>query len=79
MFVDQEYFTAVVEEIAGVREYEIGCEECYEQVDLFVDLVHSGFDAAQLMPLVQQHLELCDECREEFEVLLEALRATGYA
>jgi predicted anti-sigma-YlaC factor YlaD len=27
------------------------------------------------MPLVQDHLGRCDDCREEFEALLAALRA----
>jgi hypothetical protein len=29
------------------------------------------------MPLVQEHVEICGECREEFEALLVALRTTG--
>ena len=36
----------------------------------------SGLDVAQAMPLVQEHLEICGECREEFEALLAALRAS---
>jgi predicted anti-sigma-YlaC factor YlaD len=36
----------------------------------------SGLDRAQVMPLVQEHLEICGECREEFEALLASLRAT---
>jgi predicted anti-sigma-YlaC factor YlaD len=35
----------------------------------------AGKNAAQAMPLVQDHLERCDDCREEFEALLAALRA----
>jgi hypothetical protein len=31
------------------------------------------------MPLVQEHVEICGECREEFEALLAALRVTGEA
>jgi predicted anti-sigma-YlaC factor YlaD len=33
-----------------------------------------GINAAEAMPLVQDHLEHCRECREEFEALLEALQ-----
>jgi predicted anti-sigma-YlaC factor YlaD len=36
----------------------------------------SGLNAAQAMPLVQEHLKMCGECREEFEALLMALQAT---
>jgi|SRR5215217_7420314 len=79
MFVNHEYFKAVVKEITEIREEEIGCDECFEQVDRFVEVELSGLDAARAMPLVQEHLEICGECREEFEVPLIALQATGEA
>jgi len=58
---------------------EIGCDECFEQLHRFVETRLSGVDTAQAMPLVHEHLEMCGECREEFEALLAALRATGEA
>jgi hypothetical protein len=72
---DQNIFKALVREIAEAREVEIGCDECFEQLDRFVEMRLSGMDPAQAMPLVQEHLEICGECREEFEALLAALRA----
>ena len=69
----------LIREIAEVREEEIGCDECFEQVDRFIEMELSGLDAARAMPLVQDHLEICGECREEYEALLTALRATGEA
>ncbi len=57
------------------REEEIGCDECFEQLDRFVEMELSGLNVAEAMPLVQDHLEKCGDCREEFEALLEALRA----
>ena len=66
-----------MEEIAETREgEEIGCDECFEQVDRFVEMELSGLDAARALPLVQEHLLMCGECRDEFEALLAALRAT---
>ena len=73
---DRDIFRALVEEIVEVREEEIGCDECFEQVDRFIEMELSGLNAAQAMPLVQEHLEICGECREEFEALLMALQAT---
>ena len=54
---------------------EIGCDECLEQLDRFVEMTLAGKNAAEAMPLVQDHLERCDDCREEFEALLAAPRA----
>jgi hypothetical protein len=77
---NQDSFRAVIKEIAETREREeIGCDECFEQVDRFIDMDLSGLNAAQAMPLVQEHLQMCGECREEFEALLTALRAVDEA
>ena|SRR3712207_927119 len=72
---DREIFKAVMGEIHDIREEEIGCDECFEQVDRFVEVHLSGLDAARAMPLVLEHLQVCGECRDEFVALLDALRA----
>jgi hypothetical protein len=65
----------LVQAVMTVRPDEIGCDECFEQVDRFVEMELAGKDAAEAMPLVQDHLERCRDCKEEFEALLAALRA----
>jgi predicted anti-sigma-YlaC factor YlaD len=70
----------VIKEIAETHEgEEIGCDECFEQVDRFIEMDLSGLNVAQAMPLVQEHLQMCGECREEYEALLTALRAVEVA
>ena len=76
---NQDIFKMLLREIAETREVEIGCDECFEQLDRFVEMELSGLNTAQAMPLVQDHLEICGECREEFEALLLALGATEEA
>jgi hypothetical protein len=61
--------------IMSTRPDEIGCEECFAEMDQFVELTLVGKNAAEAMPLVQDHLDRCKNCREEYEALLEALRA----
>jgi hypothetical protein len=73
---DSDIFRALIREILEVREVEIGCDECFEQLDRFVEKRLSGMDTAQAMPLVQEHLQICGECRQELEALLVALRAS---
>ena len=67
----------MVRGIAATKLDEIGCEECFEQVDAFVELKLQGKNAAEAMPLVQDHLDRCNGCREEFEALLDCIRATA--
>ena len=52
---------------------EISCEEVHELIDQFAEMEIRGEDAARLMPLVQKHFELCPDCGEEHEALLEVL------
>ena len=73
---NSDYFKVLVREIAETREVEIGCDECFELLDRFVEMRLSGLDTARATQLVQEHLEICGECREEFDAFLTALRAT---
>lgn len=65
----------LVRGIMTTRPDEIGCDECFEQLDRFVEMRLSGKDAAEAMPLVRDHLDRCGDCREEFEALLRVLHA----
>ena len=67
----------MVRAIATTRPDELGCDECFEQVDRFADMVLEGRDASEALPLVQDHLDRCRDCHEEFEALVTALRALG--
>ena len=63
----------LVRGIATARPDEIGCDDCFEQLDCFVEMTLAGKNATEAMPLVQDHLDRCGDCREEFEALLAAL------
>jgi hypothetical protein len=52
----------VIQEIAETRDREeIGCDECFEELDRFVTIQLSGLDTAEAMPLVQEHLHMCGD------------------
>ncbi len=57
------------------HEEELACDECFEELDRFVEMELDSLDAATAMPLVQDHLDKCGDCREEYQALLDALRA----
>ncbi len=66
----------LVRAVAETSETEIGCDECFEQLDSFAEAGLSGADATAAMPLVGDHLDKCEDCRSKFEALLTALRST---
>jgi predicted anti-sigma-YlaC factor YlaD len=61
------------------RPDEIDCQECFEELDRFAELHLAGKSPEEALPLVQDHLKRCSDCRDEFEALLDALRATSAA
>jgi hypothetical protein len=65
----------LVRAVGETRESEIGCDECFEQMDRFAEIEFSRSDAATAMPLVHDHLRKCEDCHEQYEALLIAIGA----
>jgi len=60
-----------------VREEELSCNEIYAKLDEYVELEIKKEDAAHIMPLIREHLDLCPECCEEYETLLEVVEKSN--
>jgi hypothetical protein len=61
-------------QMLGPRDPEVGCDECFDQLDRFVELELADADADAAVPGLRAHLEGCPACREEHESLLALLR-----
>ena len=48
---------------------EVGCDECFEQLDRYVELELAGHDADAAVPGMRAHLEGCPACKEDHESL----------
>ena len=55
---------------------EISCDELYEKLDQYVEREVDKKDAARIMPLMREHLDICPECCEEYEALLHVIEVT---
>lgn len=73
--LDEKMLEGILRGIISTRDDEIGCDECFERLDEFTELVLAGEEISKAMELVEDHLNRCRDCREEFEALLDALRA----
>ena len=49
---------------------ELTCDQCFEELDRYVELELAGHDAERAVPGMGAHLEGCPACREEHESLL---------
>jgi uncharacterized protein with PIN domain len=69
-----EFLADVAAKVAFTNEQELSCDECAARLDHFVERALAGDDVEQLLPMVQHHLMVCGECREEYESLLRIVR-----
>lgn len=73
--LDRDELKNLVRAALQTSDEELSCDECLDEVDRFVELELAGLDPAAALPMVNDHLNKCGECREEFEALLTAVRA----
>lgn len=62
--------------LENVRREELSCEEIYSKLDEYVECEIDSKDAAHVMPLIREHLDICHECCEEYEALLDVVDKT---
>ncbi len=61
--------------LENLRKEDMPCSEVYRQLDEYVEKIIHGEDAERLMPLLREHLDICADCCDEYEALLNVLRA----
>jgi hypothetical protein len=59
----------VLGRILGPSGPEIGCDECFEELDRYVEFEVAGADADAAIPGLRAHLDGCPACREEHDSL----------
>ncbi len=61
--------------LLGPAEPEVGCDECFEELDRYVELELAGDDADARLPGMRAHLEGCPACHEDHESLRDFVRS----
>jgi hypothetical protein len=59
----------ILEGLLGPAGPEVGCEDCFHQLDRYVELELAGQDPDAVIPGLRAHLAGCPACREEHESL----------
>jgi len=54
---------------------ELGCDECFDQLDAYVELELTDVKADLAMPAMRAHLMGCSACRDDHDSLLAFVRA----
>jgi hypothetical protein len=63
--------------LLGPKGPELGCEQCFDELDRYVELELLGAEGDAVVPGMRAHLEGCPACREEYESLLELVGSAG--
>jgi hypothetical protein len=66
-----------IHRLLGPREPEVGCDECFDALDEYVEIELRGADADARLPGMRPHLEGCPACREEHGSLRALAEADG--
>ena len=56
-------------QLIGTDAPELGCDECFDLVDVYVDTELAGEDADAAIPGMREHLAGCPACAEEYQSL----------
>jgi hypothetical protein len=59
----------ILQRLLGSDEPELDCDECFTQLDRYVELELAGAPADALVPGLRAHLVGCPACAEEHESL----------
>lgn len=59
--------------VENTLERELTCGEVFAVLDHYAEITVKGESPEKVLPLVHHHIEMCPDCREEFEALLRIL------
>ena len=65
----------LLDKLLGPDGPELTCDECFEHLDRYVELEHTGRDADAAIPGMHAHLRGCPACAEDHESLSALLAA----
>jgi hypothetical protein len=68
---------AVLGRVLGPGEPELTCEQCFEELDRYVELTLAGEAADSRIPGMRAHLAGCPACAEDFASLRDLVTREG--
>jgi hypothetical protein len=75
MEITPEHAKKMLMMIEKTQEKELSCDEVHALLDQYAEMSLRGEDPAELLPLVHYHLDMCPDCKEEYEALARILHA----
>lgn len=73
MWLNEQTLKKLMRIIELTREQEFSCLETFAVLDQYVEITIQCRERAEWDALVEHHIQLCEECRAEFEALMRIL------
>ena len=77
MIISNEQIQAILRMLALTKDVEASCDDCQRQLAEFAETTLAGKSIPEGLRYIDEHLQLCAECREEFEALNAALEESS--
>jgi uncharacterized protein with PIN domain len=74
MSLSKKEIDEMVRLVGLTRDDEINCQQCLLLVAEFAEQELAGKSIPESLKVVEHHLSICAECREEYEALQKALK-----
>ncbi|HEY1407467.1 MAG TPA: hypothetical protein VF434_00915 [Promineifilum sp.] len=75
--LDDESVARLMRFLCEMRDDELTCEEVYERLDEYVDCLMARKEIGAIRPMLEHHLGICPDCRDELTALEHALRSVA--
>lgn len=67
----------ILSRVLGPGAPELTCEQCFDELDRYVELTLAGERADERIPGMRAHLEGCPACAEDFHSLRDLVSREG--
>lgn len=75
MSLTSEQIQKLIQLVASAEADEIDCDGCFEKIAEFAEMELVAKEIPEAQSVIRQHLKQCPCCEDEFNALLDGLRA----
>jgi len=68
----------ILDRVLGPDAPELTCEQCFAELDRYVELLVAGQPADERVPGMRAHLDGCPACAEDFRSLRDLITRQGH-
>ena len=70
----QKKFISIMGSIFSAEEDDMSCDDCFEYIDQYVEMLNAGASPQGVLKQVEHHLEQCHCCKTEMKALISIIK-----